>query len=113
MIFGIGWGEIFIIGGLTLIVVGPHDFPRIAYQIGVTVTRFRRILASYKSQFYESFENTDYLKEKRQPYAQDSPNLYHLAQLDVQGSAPNTLGPENNDAYKRTSDIKDISPHDD
>lgn len=58
---GVGWQEIFLIGVLMLIVVGPERMPTVAYQIGRAV----KTLQSYARAVRDEFgEEIGYLEEQ-------------------------------------------------
>lgn len=58
---GVGWQEVFLIGVLMLVVVGPERMPVVAYQIGRAV----RTLQSYARAVRDEFsEEIGYLEEQ-------------------------------------------------
>jgi Tat protein translocase TatB subunit len=86
MMFGIGWGELLVIGGVGLIIIGPRDFPAVIQHVGTAVGTVKRFIDTYRTQFYEALEETT-----SHPVSPPSPSptitdTYLSAQLDAQGS---------------------------
>lgn len=51
---GLSWGEIFIIGVLALVVLGPDELPRVAKTIVNLLNSFRRQSDDVRREFYNA-----------------------------------------------------------
>ena len=51
--FDIGWQELFVIGAITIIVVGPKDLPRVLMQVTKYVRKARSIAREFQSSIDE------------------------------------------------------------
>ena len=66
--FDLGWQEIFVIGTVALIVVGPKDLPRLLNKIGKIIGKIKKISREFYDQINENIEideinaNDNYLK---------------------------------------------------
>ena len=54
--FGIGWGELFLILVIMLIVFGPGRLPEVARALGKTVRVFRQYTTGLTRDFREEFD---------------------------------------------------------
>ena len=57
--FSFGWGEIFLIGIIVVVVIGPKDLPKFIKQIGLLVKNIRKISSDFKSSINEIAEETE------------------------------------------------------
>ena len=48
------WGEIMVIGGVALIVIGPKDLPKALRTLGQMTTKMRRMAGEVQSQFNDA-----------------------------------------------------------
>ena len=53
------WGEIMVIGGVALIVIGPKDLPRALRTLGQMTTKVRRMAGEFQSQFNEAMREAE------------------------------------------------------
>ena len=60
--FTFGWGEIFLIVIIVVVVIGPKDLPKFIKQIGFLSKNIKKISADFKSSINEIAEESD-LKE--------------------------------------------------
>ena len=60
--FTFGWGEIFLIVIIVVVVIGPKDLPKFIKQIGFLSKNIKKISSDFKSSINEIAEETD-LKE--------------------------------------------------
>ena len=54
--FDLGWQEIFIIGTVTLIVVGPKDLPKLLNKLGKALGKIRQVSREFYDQVNEAAE---------------------------------------------------------
>ncbi len=57
--FNIGWGELLVIAVIVLFAFGPEDIPKIMYNIGRVVRRFRYMRFALSSQFEDFMEKAE------------------------------------------------------
>lgn len=57
--FDIGFGELLLIGGIALIVIGPREFPHAIHYGGKTLGALRRVARAYHIQLYETLTRLD------------------------------------------------------
>ena len=57
--FSFGWGEIFLVGIIVIIVIGPKDLPKFIKQIGLLAKNIRKISSDFKSSINEIAEETE------------------------------------------------------
>ncbi|HJE23887.1 MAG TPA: Sec-independent protein translocase protein TatB [Methylorubrum populi] len=58
------WGEVMLIGGVALIVIGPKDLPKALRTLGQVTTKVRRMAGEFQSQFNEAIREAE-LEEVR------------------------------------------------
>ena len=54
--FDLGWQELFIIGTVTLIVVGPKDLPKLLNKVGKVFGKIKQISREFYDQINETAE---------------------------------------------------------
>ena len=54
--FDLGWQELFVIGTVTLIVVGPKDLPKLLNRAGKAVGKLKQISREFYDQINETAE---------------------------------------------------------
>ncbi len=54
--FDLGWQELFIIGTVTLIVVGPKDLPKLLNKVGKTFGKIKQVSREFYDQINETAE---------------------------------------------------------
>ena len=57
--FSFGWGEIFLIGIIVVVVIGPKDLPKFIKQIGLLAKNIKKISSDFKSSINEIAEDTE------------------------------------------------------
>ena len=57
--FSFGWGEIFLVGIIVVIVIGPKDLPKFIKQIGLLAKNIRKISTDFKSSINEIAEDSE------------------------------------------------------
>lgn len=57
--FDMSWGEIMVIGGVALIVIGPKDLPKALRTVGQMTTKVRRMASEFQSQFTEAMREAE------------------------------------------------------
>ena len=60
--FSFGWGEIFLVVIIVVVVIGPKDLPKFIKQIGLLSKNIKKISSDFKSSINEIAEESD-LKE--------------------------------------------------
>ena len=62
--FDLGWQELFIIGTVTLIVVGPKDLPKLLNKVGKVFGKIKQVSREFYDQINETaeFEELNNLK---------------------------------------------------
>ena len=53
------WGELMVIGGVALIVIGPKDLPKALRTVGQMTTKVRRLAGEFQSQFNEAMREAE------------------------------------------------------
>lgn len=75
--FGLGFGEILVILGLALIVIGPKKLPGVARALGRGLAEFRRATEDIQRSIYQDvhkpLDPREFLKESRTSKAQVKP----------------------------------------
>ena len=54
--FDLGWQELFVVGTVTLIVVGPKDLPRLLNKAGKVLGKIKQVAREFYDQINESAE---------------------------------------------------------
>ncbi len=54
--FDLGWQELFIIGTVTLIVVGPKDLPKLLNKVGIVFGKIKQVSREFYDQINETAE---------------------------------------------------------
>ena len=54
--FDLGWQELFIIGAVTLIVVGPKDLPKLLNKVGKVFGKIKQVSREFYDQINETAE---------------------------------------------------------
>ena len=57
--FTFGWGEIFLIVIIVVVVVGPKDLPKFIKQIGLLTKNIKKISSDFKSSLNEIAEDSE------------------------------------------------------
>ena len=79
--FGLGWGEVVVIGIVALIAIGPKELPTVLRSLGQWMGKIRRMAADFQGQFQEALreaELTD-LKKHAEDIAADVSNFDPMA----------------------------------
>ena len=64
--FDMSWGEIMVIGGVALIVIGPKELPRALRTLGQMTTKVRRLAGEFRGQFDEAMREAELEDVKRE-----------------------------------------------
>ena len=54
--FDLGWQELFVIGTVTLIVVGPKDLPKLLNRVGKVLGKIKQVAREFSEQINETAE---------------------------------------------------------
>ena len=57
--FDMSWGEIMVIGGVALIVIGPKDLPKALRTVGQMTAKVRKMAGEFQSQFMEAMREAE------------------------------------------------------
>jgi len=57
--FDMSWGEIMVIGGVALIVIGPKDLPKTLRTVGQMTAKVRRLAGEFQNQFSEAMREAE------------------------------------------------------
>jgi sec-independent protein translocase protein TatB len=79
--FGLGWGEMVVIGIVALIAIGPKELPTVLRTLGQSLAKIRRMAAEFQGQFHEALreaELTD-LKKHAEDIASDISSFNPMA----------------------------------
>ena len=63
--FTFGWGEIFLIGIIVVVVIGPKDLPKFIKQIGFLLKNIRKISSDFKSSLNEIADDSEIKELKK------------------------------------------------
>lgn len=82
--FDMSWGEIMVIGGVALIVIGPKDLPKALRTVGQMTAKVRRLAGEFQTQFSEAMREAD---------LQDVKKEMEGLQRDVSSATSGTFNP--------------------
>jgi sec-independent protein translocase protein TatB len=57
--FDVSWGEMLLLGGVALVVIGPKDLPRTLRYLGQTSAKLRRMAGDFQGQFHDAMREVD------------------------------------------------------
>jgi sec-independent protein translocase protein TatB len=57
--FDLGWSELLLIAVVAIVVVGPHDLPRMTRTVGQYVIKIRRIVQDLQNQFNDELDKVN------------------------------------------------------
>ena len=63
--FSFGWGEIFLIGIIVIVVIGPKDLPKFIKQIGLLTKNIKKISFDFKSSLNEIADDSEIKELKK------------------------------------------------
>ncbi|ACL57166.1 Sec-independent protein translocase protein TatB [Methylobacterium nodulans] len=64
--FDMSWGEVMLIGGVALIVIGPKDLPRALRTVGQMTARLKRMAGEFQAQFNEAMREAELDEVRRE-----------------------------------------------
>lgn len=64
--FGLGWGEMVVIGIVALIAIGPKELPTVLRSVGHWMGKIRRMAAEFQGQFQEALREVEISDLKKQ-----------------------------------------------
>lgn len=64
--FDMSWGEVMLIGGVALIVIGPKDLPKALRTVGQITTKLRRMAGEFQMQFNEAIREAELDEVRRE-----------------------------------------------
>jgi sec-independent protein translocase protein TatB len=57
--FDISWGEMLLLGGVALIVIGPKDLPGVLKSAGQATAKLKRMAGEFQGQFHDAIRDAD------------------------------------------------------
>jgi sec-independent protein translocase protein TatB len=60
------WGEVMLIGGVALIVIGPKDLPKALRTVGQVTTKLRRMAGEFQMQFSEAIREAELYEVRKE-----------------------------------------------
>jgi sec-independent protein translocase protein TatB len=84
--FDIGWSELFVIGVVALIVIGPRDLPKALRTVGVWVRKARQISGEFRASVDQMMRESE-LEEVRQ-------QIKKAADVDLEKEFTQTVDPK-------------------
>ncbi|MGY2050203.1 Sec-independent protein translocase protein TatB [Methylobacterium sp. JK268] len=64
--FDMSWGEVMLIGGVALIVIGPKDLPKALRTVGQMTAKLRRMAGEFQAQFNEAMREAELDEVRRE-----------------------------------------------
>lgn len=64
--FDMSWGEVMLIGGVALIVIGPKDLPKALRTVGQLTGKMRRMAGEFQAQFAEAVREAELDEVRRE-----------------------------------------------
>jgi sec-independent protein translocase protein TatB len=64
--FDFSWGEVMLIGGVALVVIGPKDLPKALRTVGQMTAKVKRMAAEFHTQFNEAMREADLEDARRE-----------------------------------------------
>jgi sec-independent protein translocase protein TatB len=64
--FDMSWGEVMLIGGVALVVIGPKDLPKALRTVGQVTSRLKRMAGEFQSQFSEAMREAELDEVRRE-----------------------------------------------
>ncbi|MEI9805862.1 MAG: Sec-independent protein translocase protein TatB [Pseudolabrys sp.] len=104
--FGLGWGEMVVIGIVALIAIGPKELPTVLRSVGHWMGKIRRMANEFQGQFQEALreaELTD-LKKHADDIASDISKFDPVADTQKEVERAFTLDDPLKDIDKPASD---------
>jgi sec-independent protein translocase protein TatB len=79
--FGLGWGEVVVIGIVALIAIGPKELPTVLRSLGQWMGKIRRMAAEFQGQFQEALREAELsdLKKHAEDITSDITNFDPMA----------------------------------
>ncbi|HEY1310806.1 MAG TPA: Sec-independent protein translocase protein TatB [Pseudolabrys sp.] len=63
--FGLGWGEVVVIGIVALIAIGPKELPTVLRTLGQWMGKVRRMANEFQGQFQEALREAEFADIKK------------------------------------------------
>ncbi|MBY0298048.1 MAG: Sec-independent protein translocase protein TatB [Methylobacterium sp.] len=64
--FDMSWGEVMLIGGVALIVIGPKDLPKALRTVGQMTAKLKRMAGEFQAQFSEAMREAELDEVRRE-----------------------------------------------
>ena len=64
--FDMSWGEVMLIGGVALIVIGPKDLPKALRTVGQVTGKMKRMAGEFHAQFNEAIREAEFDDVRRE-----------------------------------------------
>lgn len=92
--FDMSWGEVMLIGGVALIVIGPKDLPKALRTVGQLTGKMRRMAGEFQAQFNEAIREAEFEEIRRE--------------VDGVRKSTSTMGPVFNPVQTIRDEIKGV-----
>lgn len=92
--FDMSWGEVMLIGGVALIVIGPKDLPKALRTVGQITGKMRRMAGEFQAQFNEAIREAEFEEIRRE--------------VDGVRKSTSTMGPVFNPVQTIRDEIKGV-----
>lgn len=107
--FDIGWTELLLIGVLILFLFGPEDIPKIMYNLGRIVKRFKYMKFALSSQFDDFMEKAEASAQgKNPPPTPEAAKVVHDDEMDDDLHLLEMMPPPANVSPINVSELDDI-----
>ncbi|WP_298959319.1 Sec-independent protein translocase protein TatB [uncultured Methylobacterium sp.] len=64
--FDMSWGELMLIGGVALVVIGPKDLPKALRTVGQVTSKLKRMAGEFHAQFNEAMREAELDEVRRE-----------------------------------------------
>src|SRR5471030_2102356 len=114
--FGLGWGEMVVIGIVALIAIGPKELPTVLRSAGQWIGKIRRMAADFQGQFQEALreaELTD-LKKHAEDITSDISNFDPMAdtqkEMEKAFEMPDPMAPQTSGSTAPATSVEQAPP---
>src|SRR4029079_13538017 len=84
--FGIGWGEVLVIGVVALIAIGPKELPGVLRMVGQSLGKIRRMANEFQGPFQETMREAE-MADGRKELDDLTTSATDIAKIDPVGDA--------------------------
>jgi len=103
--FGLGWGEVVVIGIVALIAIGPKELPSVLRTLGQWMGKVRRMANEFQGQFHEALREAEFADLKK--HADDiTSSVNEFSNLDPLGDVQKDVERE----FANVDPMPDVKP---